>query len=61
MVRGGSQEVTATETEGQREKTLEDVTLLALKMEMGPWAKKKKKKTQEFSKSYEKQTSKILL
>lgn len=61
-MRGGSQEVTATETEGQREKTLEDVTLLALKMEDGSMGKKKKKKkTQEFSKSYEKQTSKILL
>lgn len=59
MVRGGSQEVTATETEGQREKTLEDVTLLALKMEDGSMGKKKK--TQVFSKSYEKQTSKILL
>lgn len=43
MVRGGSQEVTATETEGQREKTLEDVTLLALKMEDGSMGKKKKK------------------
>lgn len=51
--------MTATETEGQREKTLEDVTLLALKMEDGSMGKKKK--TQVFSKSYEKQTSKILL
>lgn len=63
MVRRGSQEVTATETEGQREKTLEDVTLLALKMEDGSMGKKKKTTTttQVFSKSYEKQTSKILL
>lgn len=36
--------MTATETEGQREKTLEDVTLLALKMEDGSMGKKKTNK-----------------